>query len=199
MAELSQRKPVTTAAPPQPTDSAEVEIQGELAKLSEADRQAALAQRFCVVLADSRLGSMGTPNKLVIDGKTVFVCCEGCKEEALADPQKTLARLTALQNANPPAPSDETAPAAEDSKSDEAEVATALAKLSKSDQAIAMAQRTCVVLEGNRLGSMGTPIKVMIEGQPVFLCCEGCKKKALANPKATLSKAAKLKSDAAKR
>ena len=201
VAELSQRKPVTPVAAPvtQPTESAEVEIQGELAKLSDPDRQAAVAQRFCVVLADSRLGSMGAPDKLVIEGKTVFVCCEGCKDEALADPQKTLAKLGELQNASPTVPSSEPTPATDDSKSEEAEVAAALTKLPKSDQSIAIAQRNCVVLEDNRLGSMGTPIKVMIEGQPVFLCCEGCKKKALANPKASLSKAAKLKTEATTR
>jgi len=36
---------------------------------------------------------------------------------------------------------------------------------------------------------MGPPIKVVIEGQPVFLCCGGCKTKALAEPEATLAKA----------
>ncbi len=33
----------------------------------------------------------------------------------------------------------------------------------------------------------------MIDGQPVFVCCEGCREDALADPKATLSKAAELK------
>ena len=204
VAELMQGKSVTTvaAAATPATDSAEAEIQSELAKLSAADRQAAIAQRFCVVLNDSRLGSMGVPDKLVIEGKTVFVCCEGCKEEALANPQKTVAKVTALQSATAVAPSIESESTADDSKSqevEEAEVAAALAKLPKGDQSVAMAQRNCVVLEDNRLGSMGTPIKVTIEGQSVFLCCEGCKKKALANSKASLSKAAKLKAEAIKR
>ena len=42
-------------------------------------------------------------------------------------------------------------------------------------------------------------IKIMIEGQPVFLCCQGCKKRALANAKASLSKAATLKAESTKR
>jgi hypothetical protein len=46
---------------------------------------------------------------------------------------------------------------------------------------------------------MGAPFKVMVEGQPVFLCCEGCKEKALANPKETLSKASQLKGRYAQR
>ena len=40
---------------------------------------------------------------------------------------------------------------------------------------------------------MGLPFKVMIQGQPVFLCCEGCVTDALANEKATLAAVAKLK------
>ena len=44
-----------------------------------------------------------------------------------------------------------------------------------------------------RLGSMGPPLKLDIDGQPVFVCCAGCKKKALADPKATLAKVAELK------
>jgi Cu(I)/Ag(I) efflux system membrane fusion protein len=203
VAELVQGKQnastqAVVAAADNATDSAEAEIQSELEKLSDADRQAAVAQKFCVVLNDSRLGSMGTPEKLVIDGKTVFVCCEGCKEDALADPQKTLAKLTALEGGSRAAPSPVVAPAVEENQSEDAEVAAALAKLPKDDQALASAQKDCVVLD-NRLGSMGTPIKIMIEGQPVFICCEGCKKKAFANAKASLSKAAKLKAEATRR
>jgi Cu/Ag efflux protein CusF len=40
---------------------------------------------------------------------------------------------------------------------------------------------------------MGPPVKVQIDGQPVFLCCAGCEEKALANPKQTLAKVAELK------
>ena len=78
----------------------------------------------------------------------------------------------------------------ESNESEEKDIAAALAKLSAADRAVAVAQKFCVVLEENRLGFMGTPVKVMIDGQPVFLCCVGCKKKALADPQATLAKAA---------
>jgi hypothetical protein len=40
---------------------------------------------------------------------------------------------------------------------------------------------------------MGVPFKVMLEGQPVFLCCKNCEKDALAQPKATLARAEQLK------
>ncbi len=181
-------------------DSAEIEIKSELAKLSESDRKAAEAQRFCVILPDSRLGSMGKPERLEIGGKVVFVCCEGCTAEAVAAPQKTLAVLGELQRRHGAKQPDDAAPATDDhQESEENDIATALAKLPAADRAIAIAQKFCVVLEENRLGSMGTPVKVMIDGTPVFLCCVGCKKKALADPKATLAKAAKLKAGVDKR
>ncbi len=32
------------------------------------------------------------------------------------------------------------------------------------------------------LGAMGKPVKVVVKGRAVFLCCTGCKKKFFANP-----------------
>jgi hypothetical protein len=72
-------------------------------------------------------------------------------------------------------------------------ISTALAGLSLQDQPIAMAQRYCAVMNKSRLGSMGTPIKFEIKGEPVFVCCAGCKSKALKSPDATLAKVAELK------
>jgi hypothetical protein len=43
---------------------------------------------------------------------------------------------------------------------------------------------------------MGVPVKVMLKGQPVFLCCKGCKEDALANPDEMLAKVEKLKAKA---
>lgn len=75
----------------------------------------------------------------------------------------------------------------------DAEITAALAELSDDDRVAAEAQKFCAVEPENRLGSMGAPIKVMIEGQEVFLCCDGCKDAALKDPKATLASVAKLK------
>ena len=47
-----------------------------------------------------------------------------------------------------------------------------LAELSPSDRAAAEKQRVCPV-SGDLLGSMGKPIKVIVKGQTVFLCCRG--------------------------
>jgi hypothetical protein len=33
---------------------------------------------------------------------------------------------------------------------------------------------------------MGAPVKLTVQGQTVFVCCEGCTKRALDDPKKTL-------------
>jgi hypothetical protein len=40
---------------------------------------------------------------------------------------------------------------------------------------------------------MGTPLKIMIKDEPVFLCCKGCLGKALSDPDKTLKALAELK------
>ncbi len=62
-----------------------------------------------------------------------------------------------------------------------------IAKLSPADQKLAKAQRLCPVTE-MPLGSMGVPIKVMLKGETVFLCCDGCIEKAKAEPQKYLDK-----------
>ena len=76
----------------------------------------------------------------------------------------------------------------------ETKVSAALGKLTAADRSLAEAQKFCAVMSHQRLGSMGTPIKFEIKGEPVFVCCAGCKSKALKNPDETLAKVATLKS-----
>ena len=47
------------------------------------------------------------------------------------------------------------------------------------------------------LCAMGTPVKVSLKGQPVFLCCEACLKKAQAKPDKTLEKVKAIKAKGA--
>jgi RND family efflux transporter MFP subunit len=65
------------------------EIRKAMEPLSESDRQLAEAQLICPV-TEVRLGSMGmgTPIKLEIEGRTVFICCEGCRDGWVNDPDK---------------------------------------------------------------------------------------------------------------
>ncbi len=55
------------------------------------------------------------------------------------------------------------------------------APLSAKDQALVDLQKICPVGK-SPLGGMGTPVKVMVEGQPVFLCCEHCREPLLKDP-----------------
>jgi hypothetical protein len=80
--------------------------------------------------------------------------------------------------------------------SHEAEVKAERDKLSPEDRALVDAQEWCAVSTDERLGSMGPPLKVMVKDQPVFICCKGCQRKALADPDKTLATVAELKAKA---
>jgi hypothetical protein len=53
------------------------------------------------------------------------------------------------------------------------EVNEAFADLSPADREAVTAQKMCPVSD-QELGSMGTPIKVVVEEHEVFVCCQGC-------------------------
>ena len=82
-------------------------------------------------------------------------------------------------------------------KSEEEEVKESLAQLSPEDRKLAEAQKYCANADKSLLGSMGAPVKVMVKDQPVFICCDGCKKAILKDPDATLAKVDELKKKAA--
>ncbi len=85
--------------PSTPNDE-EAIIASNLAKLpNDAERREVAEQEYCVILDDSKLGSMGVPLRLVIEGRAVYICCKGCSKEALADPKATLAKLDKLKAA----------------------------------------------------------------------------------------------------
>jgi hypothetical protein len=139
--------------------AAELTIAGNLAKLSDDDRDAAQTQKFCAVHGDSRLGSMGVPVKITVKDKggekvTAFLCCQDCEKAARQDEAKTAAAATELS------------------------IAGNLAQLSPQDRALALAQKFCAVSNDSRLGSMGPPEKYIIKDKdgdhPVFVCCGGC-------------------------
>ncbi|MBX9790586.1 MAG: efflux RND transporter periplasmic adaptor subunit [Pirellulales bacterium] len=188
----------TTVRPSTPEDP-DAMVKAELAKLPESDRLLAEAQRYCPVLTNNLLGSMGVPVKLTIDGEPVFLCCAGCKAQALKNSKATLAQLKRRA-----APATEVAPSATTGEADggtdiakadseEAEIAAALAELSAEDQQLARQQRNCAVIPTSRLGSMGAPLKLQIQGRDVFVCCEGCTQRATDDPKRTLDTVDRLR------
>jgi hypothetical protein len=192
---------VSNVRPTTPEDP-NAKIKAALAKLSEEDRSLVHAQRFCPILTSNLLGSMGPPVKLMIDGQLVFLCCSGCKQKALDNPQETLAKVAELKKKSAaerimplaaPAPAPATMDKSEmnSDAAKESQIKAALVTLSSEDRTLVAVKRLCQVTE-NRLGSMGVPLKLMIEGQPVFLCCDGCKDEALKDPKAILAKVADL-------
>jgi RND family efflux transporter MFP subunit len=197
---------------PADTDSVKsAELIAALSSLNETDRLLAEAQKICPV-TKMPLGSMGTPPKIDVQGRLVFICCQGCEQRLLDEPQKHLANLPLAdselqgdsqqglaqmelpqmelpQMAVPQLglPSMET-PSAENGESQE--IAAALTQLSPTDRTLASRQKMCPVAD-MPLGSMGTPIKVMVRGNPVFICCEGCRESLLANPAEYLAKLSK--------
>jgi hypothetical protein len=70
--------------------AAEKAVAEGLEKLGPVARAAAAAQRYCAVQGTIRLGSMGPPVRVSVNGKDVYLCCPGCRLEALKDPDKTL-------------------------------------------------------------------------------------------------------------
>lgn len=55
------------------------------------------------------------------------------------------------------------------------------------DQAAAAKQKICPV-SGEPLDAMGEPLKVDVNGRTVFICCESCRSKLLADPEKYLAK-----------
>jgi hypothetical protein len=68
-----------------------------LAGLPPADRPSAVSQGTCPVTG-KRLGSMGTPPRVVVKGRAVFLCCEGCEGPIREAPDKYLAKLKAADS-----------------------------------------------------------------------------------------------------
>jgi len=193
-----------TRAIPKLDDSPSPEVPAALATLSEEDRLLAERQRICPVTLFA-LGSMGTPPKVDINGQSVFLCCEGCREALLEEPEKHLAKLAESAvpgGAQADTPQLDLPPIGEmelvspslvepqAGESESSEINVALAKLSPQDRLLAEEQRVCPVA-GMPLGSMGAPMKVIVGGRTVFICCEGCRESLLAEPTRYLAKLGK--------
>jgi Cu(I)/Ag(I) efflux system membrane fusion protein len=166
---------------PSTPDEGDGKIRAALSKLNENDRRLATGQQFCVVQTHTRLGAMGVPVKLMVQGQPVFICCVSCEDKALSEPEQTLAEVARLKKSRA------------DAAAEDAAIAADLAKLNVKDRRLAQEQRFCAVNNENRLGSMGVPVKLMIQGQPVYLCCEGCRDEALANAARSLERVNQLR------
>ena len=90
----SPKAAAVTEAAAAPADDEAAEIAKAIALLPESERSLALAQKVCPV-GDGALGLMGMPYKVTVNGRDVYLCCEGCKESIEKDPEKYLAKLDA--------------------------------------------------------------------------------------------------------
>ena len=98
--------------------------------------------------------------------------------------------------ADPPAPTGARTESAPAGQAESDDVTAERARLGSEERALVEAQEWCVVQTDERLGSMGPPIRLDIKGQPVFICCKGCRRKAEADPDGTLARVAELKAKA---
>jgi hypothetical protein len=75
----------------------------------------------------------------------------------------------------------------------EAAIQANLATLGSADEQLALEQKFCPVMPDVRLGEMGPPLKVVIHGQPLFVCCRSCARAAQEDADGTLAAARELK------
>ena len=67
-------------------------MKAALAKLSPEDAASAEKQHFCPVSGEM-LGTMGAPQKVDVNGQQVWICCDGCRDSLLKNPDEYLAKL----------------------------------------------------------------------------------------------------------
>lgn len=143
-----------------------------------SDDAAIRAQGNCPVM-NQPLGAHGRPLKVVIDGRPLFVCCEGCIDKAVQNRDFFFsgAAGTAVGTPTEPPPSQPAPP----QRNITVNYAAA------ADQPAIQAQRVCPVMN-QPLGEHGIPIKIIVDGQPVFVCCQGCVGQVQQNPEQYLLK-----------
>lgn len=148
---------------------------------TQADAGLIAKQKVCPVM-DEELGGMGTPIKVMVGDKPIFLCCQGCTKKVKAEPAKYLAMV--YGNTGQP----QTPP--QGSVTAGAEVRTGVFKVSAEDAPYIAAQKICPVMD-EPLDAMGGPFKVNASGKAIYICCPGCAKKIAADPQKYLGALAK--------
>jgi YHS domain-containing protein len=93
----SEKQPADAEASKETAADASTKSLPGLADLSVEDRQIAEKQHTCPVSGEV-LDSMGKPFKVSAEGKTIFLCCEGCLQQFKENPEKYLAKLKKIEN-----------------------------------------------------------------------------------------------------
>ncbi|WP_404307038.1 hypothetical protein [Neorhodopirellula lusitana] len=137
-----------------------------------ADAAAIAAQKVCPVM-DEPLGGMGTPIKVMVGDKPIFLCCKGCIKKIQAEPAKYLAMVY------PEGQKESVAAGTE-------QVREGVFKVTAADTPFIAAQQMCPVMD-EPLDGMGGPYKVNADGKAIYICCPGCAKEIAAEPKKWLA------------
>lgn len=132
-------------------------VQYQESTIVPADQQQlealAIAKQKTCPVSNKPLGSMGDPVAVELGDLKIYVCCAGCSAAVKADPVKYAV----------------------------GDLPVELAVATKQDALLIEQQKDCPVMD-EPLGSMGQPVKLMVGGKPLFLCCKGCIKKVKAEP-----------------
>ena len=160
-----------------------------VAKFTEADRAAVRAQLTCPVTKDGF--DHGEPIKLLVSGTPLFVCCEACIDEVKKNPQHYVSLVTSA-----PTTEKETPPEFQNQGASGASLKTSgretlppaaqrprltAYRVTESDRPDIVRQRTCPVT-GEKLGAHGVPLRVAVDQQIVYVCCEACVGKLQVDP-----------------
>lgn len=97
--EPPKTEPAKDKAEPAQDKTADVKLSDEelasIKKLPPADQELAIKQAVCPVSGDHLGGEMGMPIKITAEGRTFFLCCDGCKDDVKKDPKGVIAKLDA--------------------------------------------------------------------------------------------------------
>ena len=88
--------PTRAVAPLKMIAGFDVTMLAAIQMLPDEDQTPALEQIICPV-TNYKLGSMGAPPKVMIGDRAVFLCCEGCRDRLMKDPQGYLTMLQTMK------------------------------------------------------------------------------------------------------
>lgn len=141
---------------------------------TQADAAAMAAQKVCPVM-DEPLGGMGTPIKVMVGDKPIYLCCKGCIKKIQAEPAKYLAMVYGEERGNLAVGESGSVAAGTET------VRAGVFKVTPADAPFIAAQQKCPVMD-EPLDAMGGPYKVNAAGKAIYICCPGCAKKIAAEP-----------------
>lgn len=131
------------------------------------------------------VGKKGTP------AKVIYVCCPECVAKAERDASTCLQEVAADKAAFTFTYA--SAPPQRPSRTPAIQPAVATGQLTHGAEAVSArpapfgGQRTCPVT-GKVLGSMGQPVPLTLQGQTIYVCCQGCVIAVMGNPDAYLAR-----------